>query len=72
MIQRPWCRVSCPPDGWLALFNRWSLFHLRFRVSAYVTCRLCRRRRLISVKVDERVNVTGCIRCLDGPTSGAI
>lgn len=72
VIQRPWCRIFCPLGGWLALFNRWSLFHLRFQASACVTCNLCRSRCPFGVKVDEKVNVTGCVRCLACTTCGAI
>jgi len=71
-IQRPWCRVLCPLGGLLALFNRFSLFHLRFKVSGCVECNLCRSRCSMGVKVDEKVNVTGCIRCLECTTCGAI
>jgi len=69
---RPWCRIFCPLGGWLALFNRWSLFHLRFNAAACVECNLCRSRCPVGVKVDEKVNVTGCIRCLECTTCGAI
>lgn len=72
VIHRPWCRIFCPLGGWLALFNRWSWFHLRFRASACVTCNLCRSRCPFGVKVDEKVNVTGCVRCLACTTCGAI
>jgi polyferredoxin len=72
VIYRPWCRVFCPLGGWLALFNRWSWFHLRFASQGCVECNLCRSRCPVGVKVDERVNVTGCIRCLECTTCGAI
>jgi ferredoxin-type protein NapH len=72
VIYRPWCRIFCPLGGWLALFNRWSLFHLRFNAAACVECNLCRSRCPVGVKVDEKVNVTGCIRCLECTTCGAI
>jgi ferredoxin-type protein NapH len=71
-IQRPWCRVLCPLGGFYALFNRFSLFHLRFKSSECVECNLCRSRCSMGVKVDERVNVAGCIRCLECTTCGAI
>lgn len=71
-IHRPWCRLFCPLGGLLALFNRWSLFHLRFRAERCVECNLCRSRCAMGVKVDERVNVAGCIRCLECTTCGAI
>jgi ferredoxin-type protein NapH len=72
VVYRPWCRVLCPLGGWLALFNRWSLFHLRFKSEGCVECNLCRSRCAVGVKVDQRVNVTNCIRCLDCTQCGAI
>jgi polyferredoxin len=72
VIYRPWCRILCPLGGWLALFNRWSLFHLRFGAKECVECNLCRSRCPVGVKVDEKVNVPGCIRCLECTTCGAV
>jgi polyferredoxin len=71
-IQRPWCRLFCPLGGLLALFNRVSLFHLRFNPKGCVECNLCRSRCSMGVKVDQKVNVSGCIRCLECTTCGAI
>jgi ferredoxin-type protein NapH len=71
-IQRPWCRVFCPLGGFLALFNRFSLFHLRFKAPECVECNLCRTRCSMGVKLDQKVNVTGCIRCLECATCGAV
>lgn len=72
LIHRPWCRMFCPLGGLLALFNRVSLFHLRFDPANCVKCNLCRSRCAMGVRVDERVNATGCIRCLECTTCGAI
>lgn len=72
LIQRPWCRVFCPLGGLLALFNRFSLFHLRFKQEACVECNLCRSRCSVGVKLDQQVNVPGCVRCLECTTCGAI
>jgi len=71
-IHRPWCRIFCPLGGLLALFNRFSLFHLRFNPQECVECNLCRSRCSMGVKVDQKVNVSGCIRCLECTTCGAI
>jgi polyferredoxin len=71
-VHRVWCRVFCPLGGLLALFNRFSLFHLRFNAKACTECNLCRSRCSMGVKVDEKVNVTGCIRCLECTTCGAL
>jgi polyferredoxin len=72
IIHRPWCRIFCPLGGWLSLFNRWSLFHLRFNARACVECNLCRSRCPAGVKLDIKVNVPGCIRCLECTRCGAI
>ena len=71
-IHRPWCRIFCPLGGGLALFNRFSLFHLRFKPQECVECNLCRSRCSIGVKVDERINVPGCVRCLECTACGAV
>jgi hypothetical protein len=71
-VHRPWCRVFCPLGGLLALFNRFSLFHLRFNAPQCVECNLCRSRCSMGVKVDQAVNVSGCIRCLECTTCGAL
>jgi polyferredoxin len=72
VIHRPWCRIFCPLGGLLALFNRFSLFHLRYNPSECTECNLCRSRCSMGVKVDQQVNVSGCIRCLECTTCGAI
>jgi ferredoxin-type protein NapH len=71
-IHRPWCRMLCPLGGLLALFNRFSLFHLRFKANECVECNLCRSRCPAGVKVDVKVNVSGCLRCLECTACGAI
>jgi polyferredoxin len=71
-IHRPWCRIFCPLGGLLALFNRFSLFHLRFESKECAECNLCRSRCAMGVKLDQKVNVSGCIRCLECSACGAI
>jgi ferredoxin-type protein NapH len=71
-VHRPWCRIFCPLGGLLALFNRFSLFHLRFNPEECVECNLCRSRCSMGVKVDQKVNVAGCVRCLECTTCGAV
>ncbi len=69
---RPWCKIFCPLGGFLSLFNRFSLFHLRFNASDCNECNTCRSRCAMGVKVDKTVNNTGCTRCLECVTCGAI
>jgi ferredoxin len=45
---------------------------LRFNPKECVECNLCRSRCSMGVKVDQAVNVSGCIRCLECTTCGAI
>ncbi len=71
-IHRPWCHIFCPLGGLLALFNRFSLFHLRFNAKECIECNLCRSRCPMGVHVDEKVNVSGCVRCLECTTCGAL
>ncbi len=71
-VHRPWCRLFCPLGGLLALGNRFSVFHLRFNAKECVECNLCRSRCSMGVKVDQKVNVSGCIRCLECTKCGAI
>jgi ferredoxin-type protein NapH len=71
-VHRPWCRLFCPLGGLLALGNRFSLFHLRFKAKECIECNLCRSRCSMGVKVDQKVNVSGCIRCLECLKCGAI
>ncbi len=69
---RPWCKIFCPLGGFLSLFNRFSLFHLKFDKASCTQCNTCRARCAMGVKVDKRVNSLGCIRCLECTTCGAI
>lgn len=69
---RPWCKVFCPLGGFLSLFNRISMFHLRFRGQDCTECNTCRSRCRMGVKVENRVNTADCIRCMECTTCGAI
>ena len=69
---RPWCKVLCPLGGILALFNRVSVFHLRFAPEKCTECNRCRSQCAIGVKVEQEANTVGCIRCLECTTCGAI
>ena len=69
---RPWCKVFCPLGGFLALFNRFSLFHLRFTSQDCTECNTCRSRCAMGVEVDKKVNSARCVRCTECVTCGAI
>jgi hypothetical protein len=69
---RPWCKVLCPLGGFLSLFNRFSVFHLRYQRAACNECNTCRSRCTMGVNVDKNVNTHICIRCMECTTCGAI
>ncbi len=69
---RPWCKIFCPLGGFLSLFNRFSVFHLRFNKSDCTQCNTCRSRCSMGVKVEQNVNNSKCIRCLECTSCGAI
>jgi polyferredoxin len=71
-IHRPWCKMLCPLGGFLALFNRVSLFHMRFNKEVCVECNLCRSRCSMGVELDLHANASGCVRCLECTTCGAL
>ena len=58
--------------GFWRCSTAFSLFHLRYNPKECVECNLCRSRCSMGVKVDQKVNVSGCIRCLECTTCGAI
>ncbi|MEX0776071.1 MAG: 4Fe-4S binding protein [Phycisphaeraceae bacterium] len=70
--RRPWCRVLCPLGGIFALFNRVSLLYLRFNAPHCTECNLCRSRCNYGVKVDQSINNTSCVRCLECTSCAAI
>jgi hypothetical protein len=69
---RPWCAALCPLGGLLALFNRFSLFHLRFAAEKCTECNLCRSRCSYGIKPDLSPNDSRCIRCMECTACGAI
>lgn len=69
---RPWCTIFCPLGGFLSLFNRISVFHLRFEHEACTQCNTCRSRCSYGVELDLAANTSRCLRCLECTTCGAI
>ncbi|MGO0123051.1 4Fe-4S binding protein [Desulfothermobacter acidiphilus] len=63
-VNRVFCRTLCPLGAWLGLFNRVSLWRLRFSPSACRRCHQCRRVCPVGVQLPEEANSSACIRCL--------
>ena len=62
---RPWCTVFCPLGAIFGLFNRISLFFVRFSGDKCQDCSICHTICKYGVKPNERVNDPRCIRCLE-------
>lgn len=69
---RPWCKVFCPLGGFLALFNRVSVFHMTYNRELCTECNTCRSRCTMGVPVEAKSNSANCIRCTECTTCGAI
>ncbi len=69
---RPWCKVFCPLGGFLSLFNRFSVFHLRYDRQRCSACRVCGANCPMGVTVRRAVNTSHCNRCMECTTCGAI
>jgi ferredoxin-type protein NapH len=61
---RPWCSLFCPLGAIYGLFNRTSVFFLRFHPDRCVSCKACHKMCKYGVKPDERASDPRCIRCL--------
>jgi len=64
-VSRPWCTLLCPLGAIYGLFNRASVFFLRFLPEKCTNCGLCRKLCPMGVKPDERANDPRCMRCLE-------
>jgi len=62
---RPWCKLFCPLGAIFAMFNRASVFVLRFRTDACRTCGQCDKMCRYGVLPNASVNNGRCIRCLE-------
>lgn len=69
---RPWCTLFCPLGAIYSLFNRFSLFFLRFHPDRCTSCNLCHKECKVGLKPDEHANDSRCIRCLDCTECGAL
>jgi polyferredoxin len=69
---RPWCTLFCPLGAIFGIFNRFSLFYLRYHPTRCTDCSLCHHQCKIGIRPDQRANDPRCIRCLDCTRCGAI
>lgn len=63
IIYRPFCKYLCPLGGIYSLFNRISVFRLRFDESKCVGCKQCRKVCKMNVDPCKNPDHAECIRC---------
>lgn len=62
---RPWCRLVCPLGAIFSVFNRASIFVLRFKTDTCKICGQCAKMCPYGVLPTSNVNNGRCIRCLE-------
>ncbi len=63
--RRPWCMVLCPLGAIFGIFNRISVFFLRFNPAGCNDCELCRKSCEYGIEPNDNPNDIRCIRCLE-------
>ena len=63
--RRPWCRILCPLGAILSLFNRVSVFFLRFSPHKCNNCLYCHKSCDYGINPEMSPNDIRCIRCLE-------
>ena len=64
-VRRPWCRVLCPLGAIFSLFNRFSIFSLRFNPNKCTYCEQCHKLCEYGIQPEKSPNDLRCIRCLE-------
>jgi polyferredoxin len=62
---RPWCSLFCPLGAIFSLFNRATVFTLRFRADRCRDCTRCDQACRYGIVPSTQANSTRCIRCLE-------
>lgn len=63
IIYRPFCKYLCPLGGIYSLFNRISVFKLRFDEEKCVSCKKCSKVCKMNVDPCKNPDSAECIRC---------
>lgn len=64
-IKRPWCRILCPLGAIFSLFNRVSVFFLRFNPEKCTNCEQCHKLCEYGIEPERSPNNWRCVRCLE-------
>jgi ferredoxin-type protein NapH len=60
---RPFCKWICPLGAFYALFNKISIFNMKFDEDRCIACGKCEKACLMDIDVREDANQAECIRC---------
>jgi len=71
-VYRPWCRILCPLGGFFALFNRISVWFIRFKTDKCNSCKACTIDCPCDIDVKKAINTSSCIRCMKCTNCNAI
>lgn len=63
VIYRPFCKYLCPLGGVYSLFNKISVFKLRFNEEMCISCSKCSKSCKMNVDPVKDANHSECIRC---------
>jgi len=69
---RPWCTLLCPLGAIYSLFNRVSVFYLRYHTTRCTSCEICHDDCNHGLRPNEHVDGPRCIRCLECTRCGSI
>jgi ferredoxin-type protein NapH len=69
-VRRPWCRVFCPLGAIFSLFNRVSVFFLKFNPEKCTDCKRCHKLCDYGIEPEKSPNDLNCIRCLECTNCG--
>jgi len=64
-VRRPWCRILCPLGALFALFNRLSVFYLKFDAEKCTNCEKCHNLCKFGGQPEVSVDHSRCLRCLE-------
>lgn len=63
IIYRPFCKYICPLGGIYALFNKVSVFKMKFDEDKCISCKKCVKECKMNVDPTKSANHSECIRC---------
>jgi ferredoxin-type protein NapH len=69
-IRRPWCRILCPLGAIFSLFNRISVFFLKFEAEKCTNCERCHDMCKYGGQPEVSVDHSSCLRCLECTNCG--